>query len=165
MQRGYELLLRQWPERHHGRHYGGALDHPDKLQAEHERMLARGYVEGPLLYVPHVVQSLGGIWKPDKGKWRTIVDATSSGVNPACLPLECVYDTLADAVAGMAPGCLLSSFDLTDAFLNWRTSSRTPTCLATATPRATTSATDFWDSAELRARPCSSAGPRAFARF
>ena len=86
---------------------------------EHERMLARGFLEGPLLYVPWIVQSLGGVWKRDKEKWRTIVDATSSGVNPACVPVECRYDMLTDAVKGMKPGCRLSYFDLTDAFLNW----------------------------------------------
>jgi hypothetical protein len=119
VRRGYDLVLREWPAQYHGRHYGGALDYPEKLQAEHERMLDKGYVEGPLLYVPWIVQSLGGVWKADKGKWRTIVDATSSGVNPACVPLSCEYDTLAGAISKMAPNCLLSSFDLTDAFLNW----------------------------------------------
>ena len=119
VRRGYELLLREWPRQYHGRHYGGAADHPDKLQHEHERMLARNFVEGPLLYVPWVVQSLGGVWREDKAKWRTIVDATSSGVNPACLPMTVRYDMLEDAIRGMTPRCRLSSFDLTDAFLNW----------------------------------------------
>ncbi len=119
VRRGYELVLKWWPEQYHGRHYGGAVEHPERLQAEHERMLARGFVEGPLLYTPWVVQSLGGVWRPEREKWRTIVDATSSGVNPACVPLVCRYDTLAEAVGGMSPGCRLSAFDLTDAFLNW----------------------------------------------
>ena len=119
IEQGHKLVLKHWPAQYHGKHYGDAQTYPHKLQDEHERMLAKGYVEGPLHYVPHVVQSLGGVWKEDKGKWRTIVDATSSGVNPACVPLDCKYDMLADAVAGMAPGCHLSSFDLTDAFLNW----------------------------------------------
>ena len=119
VERGYELALRRWPDRHHGRHYGGALDFPEKLQEEHERMLACGFVEGPLHYVPHVVQSLGGVWNDVKQKWRTIVDATSSGVNPQCIPLVCEYDMLPDAVAHMRPRDKLSAFDLTDAFLNW----------------------------------------------
>ena len=119
LRKGYALVLKWWPKQYHGKHYGGALEHPEKLQSEHERMLARGFVEGPLMYVPWIVQSLGGVWKMDKEKWRTIVDATSSGVNPACVPLECQYDMLSDAVKGMRPGCRLSSFDLTDAFLNW----------------------------------------------
>ena len=118
LRKGYDLVLKWWPKQYHGKHYGGAVEYPDKLQTEHERMLARGFVEGPLLYVPWIVQSLGGVWKMDKEKWRTIVDATSSGVNPACVPLECRYDMLTDAVKGMKPGCRLSSFDLTDAFLN-----------------------------------------------
>ncbi len=119
LERGYELRLREWPAAYRGKHYGGALDHPDKLQAEHERLLAAGFVEGPLHYTPWVVQSLGGVWKPDKGKWRTIMDATGSGVNPASLALRVRYDMLGDAIAGMSPGRLVSSFDLTDAFLNW----------------------------------------------
>jgi len=116
---GYDIALREWPAQYHGRHYGGALDHPDKLQAEHERMAGRKWVEGPLLYTPHVVQSLGGVWKEDKGKWRTIVDATSSGVNPASVPLSVKFDMLSDGIEAMEPGCLLSGFDATDAFLNW----------------------------------------------
>lgn len=119
VRRGYELALKYWPEQYHGRHYGGAAEHPDKLQAEHERMLGRHFVEGPLHYTPWVVQSLGGVWHEEKDKWRTIVDATSSGVNPASVPLSCEYDTLDDAIKGMEPGCLMSAFDLTDAFLNW----------------------------------------------
>ena len=95
------------------------MDHPDKLQAEHERMLELGYVEGPLLYRPHIVQSLGGVWNDARQKWRTIMDATSSGVNPACQPLPVKYDMLGDALAKLTPGCLMSTFDKTDAFLHW----------------------------------------------
>ena len=116
---GHDISLREWPRQYHGRHYGGALEHPDKLQQEHERMASRDFVEGPLLYTPWVVQSLGGVWKPEKDKWRTIVDATSSGVNPASVPLGVKYDMVTDAIAEMTPGCLVSGFDLTDAFLNW----------------------------------------------
>ena len=118
-ERGYKLRLREWPKQHRGRHYGGALEHPDKLQREHLRMLEKGYVEGPLHYAPWVVQSLGGVWKPERDKWRTIMDATSSGVNGACLPLSVRYDSLGDAIAGMTPGGLVSGFDMSDAFLSW----------------------------------------------
>jgi hypothetical protein len=37
---------------------------------------------------------MGGVWQPEKEKWRTIFDLTASGVNDCLLPLECKYDTL-----------------------------------------------------------------------
>ena len=43
-ERGHKLVLREWPATHTGRHYGGALEHPDKLDGEHQRMVARGWV-------------------------------------------------------------------------------------------------------------------------
>jgi len=61
VRQGYKIALNTEPRRYHGRNYGGALDHPDKISAETERMVARGFVEGPLHYVPHVVQGLGGV--------------------------------------------------------------------------------------------------------
>ena len=117
--RGYEVALHTQPRRYHGRNYGGALDHPDKIEEETARMVESGFVEGPLLYTPHIVQGLGGVWKEEKQKWRTIVNGTSSGVNPASLPLGADYDMLADVLGPLRPGMRMSGFDLTDAFLNW----------------------------------------------
>ena len=116
---GYEVALHTEPRRYHGRNYGGALEHPDKVAAETQRMVEQGFVEGPLLYTPHIVQGLGGVWKPEKDKWRTIVNGTSSGVNPASIPLGAEYDMLADVLGPLRPGMRLSGFDITDAFLNW----------------------------------------------
>jgi len=116
---GYELALTQWPGRFHGRNYGGAVEHPDKLSAEIARMLEAGYIEGPLAYVPHVVQGMGGVWKEDKQKWRTIMDATSAGVNPCSAHLGAQYDMLEHVLAGLRPSQLMSGLDLTDAFCNW----------------------------------------------
>jgi hypothetical protein len=82
-------------------------------------MLAKGYVEGPLHYTPHIVQGLGGVWKPEKDKWRTIVNGTSSGVNPASVPLGADYDMLGDVLAPLRPNMYMSGFDVSDAFLNW----------------------------------------------
>ena len=31
VRRGYEMALKWWPGQYHGRHYGGALEYPDKL--------------------------------------------------------------------------------------------------------------------------------------
>ena len=119
VQRGYAVALHSEPTRFHGRNYGGALDFPEKITAETERMVQAGFVEGPLLYAPHIVQSLGGVWKADKQKWRTIVNGTGSGVNPCSLNLGTTYDGLSDVLAPLSPGARMSSFDLTDAFLNW----------------------------------------------
>ena len=40
-----------------------------------------------------VVNPMGGVWQPEKEKWRTIFDLTASGANDCLLPLECKYDT------------------------------------------------------------------------
>ena len=119
IQRGYEVALHTEPARFHGRNYGGALDFPEKIAEETERMVAQGFVEGPLLYAPHIVQPLGGVWKAEKQKWRTIVNGTGSGVNPCSLNLGCTYDMLSDVLAPLVPEARMSCFDLTDAFLNW----------------------------------------------
>ena len=119
IQRGYKVALHTEPPRFHGRNYGGALDFPEKIAEETERMVAQGFVEGPLLYTPHIVQPLGGVWKEEKQKWRTIVNGTGSGVNPCSLNLGCTYDMLSDVLAPLVPGARMSCFDLTDAFLNW----------------------------------------------
>ena len=119
VQRCYAVALHTEPTRFHGRNYGGALDFPEKVTAETERMVQEGFVEGPLHYAPHIVQSLGGVWKADKQKWRTIVNGTGSGVNPCSLNLGTTYDDLSDVLAPLSPGSRMSGFDLTDAFLNW----------------------------------------------
>ena len=116
---GYEVALHSEPPRYHGRNYGDALTFPEKVTEETKRMLESGFVEGPLLYTPHIVQSLGGVWKPEKQKWRTIVNGTGSGVNPCSLNLSTQYDLLESVIEPLVPGARMSLFDLTDAFLNW----------------------------------------------
>ncbi len=116
---GYEVALKHWPAQARKRNYGGALDYPDKLAEETQRLLEAGFIEGPLHYAPHVVQGMGGIWKPEKQKWRTVMDATSSGVNPASVHLGAEYDMLEHALSDLRPGQYMSAFDLTDAFCNW----------------------------------------------
>jgi hypothetical protein len=116
---GYEVALHEWPAKYHGQNYGGALDYPDKLSDEIKRMLDAGFVEGPLLYVPHIVQGMGGVWKPEKQKWRTVMDATTCGVTPASLHLGADYDMLDAILRRLQPDQLMSGFDLTDAFCNW----------------------------------------------
>ena len=117
---GYPVGLKYWPKRYHGHHYGDAAAMSDKLQADLDRVHAGGFTEGPLHYTPHIVQGLGGVWKEDKQKWRTIVNGASSGVNEASEHYTTKYDMLHDVLAKLRPGTRMSGCDLTDAFLNCR---------------------------------------------
>jgi hypothetical protein len=98
--------------------YGSYLEHREKGAEEMERVKQRGVIEGPLHYRPWVVNPQGGVWQPEKKKWRTIYDLTASGVNGVTLPLECSYDGLDDMLPKQLPGCRQFGWDLKDAFFN-----------------------------------------------
>ena len=100
------------------KNYGSYEMHEARGEQELQRMLERGVLEGPLHYRPTVVNPMGGIWKPDKDKWRTIHDLTASGVNDATLPATCKYDMLEDIVKDQTEACWMFGWDLKDAFFN-----------------------------------------------
>ena len=116
-QEGVKMEFIYSPPQYRGRNYGGALDYPAKLQAEFERLHARGWIEGPLLYAPHIVNGLGGVWKEDKDKWRTVLNARSSGLNAATEEVAAKLDSLQDVLRHSLPNQLMSGIDLADAFL------------------------------------------------
>jgi hypothetical protein len=61
---------------------------------------------------------MGGVWQPEKEKWRTIFDLTASRVNDCLLPLECKYETLDVMLPEQMPGAWQFGWDLEDAFFN-----------------------------------------------
>ena len=114
---GVKMEFIYTPQQYRGRNYGGALEYPDKLQAEFERLHARGWIEGPLLYAPFIVNGLGGVWKEEKEKWRTVLNARSSGLNAATEEVAAKLDSLHDVLRLSQPNQLMSGIDLADAFL------------------------------------------------
>lgn len=86
-----------------------------------DRQVKRGWLEGPLLYKPVVIQPLKTILKqePTRLKVRNVLDGTRSGVNEAQAHLPVQYDLLDDLLPELTPGCWQSKFDLADAFLHW----------------------------------------------
>ena len=87
-------------------------------EKELQRMVERGVLEGPLHYRPWVVNPMGGVWQPEKGKWRTIHDLTASGVNGATIPSTCKYDMLEEVIKLQTADCWMFGWDLKDAFFN-----------------------------------------------
>eukprot|EP00959_Pyramimonas_sp_CCMP1952_P407211 8534327-Pyramimonas_sp.AAC.1 len=86
-------------------------EHPERAAQDFEKMLQRGVLEGPLHYRPHVVNPMGAIYNAEKDKFRTIHDATASGLNDMVLPDECNYDMLEDALPLQTEACWQAGWD------------------------------------------------------
>ena len=116
---GVPLKLHKRPQAYYrAKNYKSYEEHKEKGDAEMQRMLARGVIEGPLHYRPWVVNPMGGIWKPDKGKWRTIHDLTASGVNGSMQVSTCSYDMLDEVLKDQETSCYMIGWDVKDAFFN-----------------------------------------------
>ena len=81
--------------------------------------MAAGYLEGPLLYKPHVINKQAGIWDEVKQKYRPVVDCKRSGLNAAMRTSACSYDMLEDLLRVLGKGDWQSAFDFSDAFYMW----------------------------------------------
>ena len=101
-----------------GSNYPSYSEHPDRADRDFAAMLERGVLEGPLHYRPRVVNPMGAIFSAEKDKFRTIHDATASGLNDHILPDTCRYDMLEDALPLQTAGCWQAGWDLTDAFFH-----------------------------------------------
>lgn len=116
---GHPLLLLRHPARFHGRNYPTCVEQADRHHADLSRLRDCGFHEGPLLFTPHLVTPMGGIWKPEKNKYRVVMDATGSQLNGASVPLTCVYDLLEDVLKLTTPSIWQSGLDLKDYFYMW----------------------------------------------
>ena len=97
-----------------------AVEYPEPSGKDLDRQIAAGVLEGPLLYTPHSVCSLGMVYHPPpKDKYRLVWDLTASGVNPHVFVPETKYDMLTDVLRLQRPKCWQSGFDMSDAFWNW----------------------------------------------
>ena len=104
--------------RYHGTNYGGAVEMQDLAEEQLQKERGR-FNEGPLLYVPWIVQPLNGIYYPAKNKFRLIWDARKSGLNDSIAPAPTWFDLLREVVRHHRPGDYMSGWDMTDAFRLW----------------------------------------------
>ena len=103
---GIPLQLHERPAQYFKqKNYGSYEQYEEKGEAELQRMVERGVLEGPLHYRPWVVSPMGGVWQPEKNKWRTIHDLTASGVNGATQSATCQYDMLEDILKEQTEDC------------------------------------------------------------
>jgi cysteine synthase len=112
-------------------------------------------LEGPLHYRPHVVNPMGAIYSAEKDKFRTIHDATASGLNDMVLPDECNYDMLEDALPLQTEACWQAGWDLSNASSTNIGRSTTATCWG-STARASSTGSGTPPSVSQTARLSSS---------
>jgi hypothetical protein len=118
VQGGYPMTFVDTPKQYRKENYStytnSAHAHPDLL-----RQLEGGWIEGPLLYVPWIVNRQGGIYKPETDKWRTFHDCAASGLNDTLQVPYSQFDGLPEVLPKHQTGSLQSGFDFKDAFFSW----------------------------------------------
>ena len=121
LREGFRYPMKQLPKISQLDNYKSFLQAGEASDADVQRLLSSGYIEGPLPYVPRLVTPLGMIIKPGfipgTLKYRTVVDATRSGLNESMEDMYVKLDTMKDALQKVQPGSWLVKFDLSDAFL------------------------------------------------
>jgi len=100
-------------------YYSYDVEFAERSVRDLTRQVERGYVEGPLLYTPRIVNPQGGVYNEAKDKYRPVLDATASRLNESIVPLECDFVSLADVVKPHTEDCWMSGLDLKDAFYMW----------------------------------------------
>ena len=117
---GHMWRLRKLPPKFLGKNYSSWQDYPEPAEADFQALKIKRYIEGPLGYVPHIVNSLGMVLKIDatgKLKLRTCVDSSASGFNDSLEKVYTKLDQVVDAISHTTPNCWQSKIDLSDAFL------------------------------------------------
>ena len=117
---GYDFSwMGESPPRYAGDNYRSCADNLGPCGAEYDRLISMGFLEGPLDYVPHVVNSIGCIIKHEPYKVRNVLDCLRSDINSYMSKPECRLDMLDSVVPSLCRQAWLSKFDETDAFLGW----------------------------------------------
>ena len=101
------------------KNYKSCVTFADEAAVEFDRIIAAGFAEGPLDYVPWTLNPIACIVKTSPYKVRNIVDMLRSQVNEHLLRTPCVLDGLPEAVACLQWSDLLWKLDMTDAFHSW----------------------------------------------
>ena len=123
------------PPPHKGKNYASCALHVEEASADFDRMCALGFLEGPLDYLPHTINSIACILKLDPYKVRNVVDSLRSHVNECMAKPECVLDMLEAVLSSIPRFAHLSKFDITDAFLCWPVAARWREVLGVRHPR------------------------------
>jgi hypothetical protein len=126
LESGQELLLQYTPVQCEKKNYESSWEWSGMTRTELLRYRERGWIEGPLHYKPWLVMPLGAVFIPEKNKYRLVLDATASGLNPAMVKLWCRYDMVDDVLPQLKPDDWLSKLDFGDAFFHWAV--RQPDC-------------------------------------
>jgi ribonuclease HI len=117
-EKGERFLLEHYPKEFWGRNYLSVTrDNKEATAAEIDRLVEKGWLEGPLHYRPRLVTPLGAVVKVDK--FRLVVDCTKSGLNGASADVICQLDDLHSLLRATPKGAWLSKFDMADAFFHW----------------------------------------------
>lgn len=116
--RGFKVPHKYYPARHHGKNYGGVAEMPER--AEEQLAKERGrFNEGPLLYTPHIVTDLNGIYYEEKDKFRLIWDCKKSSYNASNEEAGGDFTTLQEMLKSQRPDAWMAGFDQRDAFRLW----------------------------------------------
>jgi hypothetical protein len=118
LREGFRPRYIREPQAHHGKNYGGVLEHADKVEAQLQ--LERGlYNEGPLHYVPFIVTDMNALYYEEKDKLRLIWDCRKSTLNECLERYGGPFDALEEVLRWQRPDCWNSGWDLADAFRSW----------------------------------------------
>ena len=117
--RGHAYSWTGCPPQCRKKNYQSCVTYATEAAVEFDRVIAAGFAEGPLDYVPWTLNPIACIVKHDPYKVRNIVDMLRSRVNENLLRTPCVLDGLPEAVASLHWGDLLWKLDMTDAFHAW----------------------------------------------
>ncbi|KAK3242349.1 hypothetical protein CYMTET_47968 [Cymbomonas tetramitiformis] len=115
---GHRMNFVSKPLRFKRDNHPSCYEHVERSQADLERSALAGVLEGPLHYEPWAVTQIGSIYLPEKDKFRNVWNGRSSGVNRSMAPATVRYDYLEDVLSLQRPACLMSGWDLKDAFWN-----------------------------------------------
>lgn len=117
---GHRYQWSQWPARCHKRNYHSCHANLEHCAPEFDRLIEMGLCEGPLDYVPWIVNPIACIlkWAPAL-KVRNVIDSLRSGVNECMVRTACKLDMVDNVVPRLRRGMGISKLDLTDAFLCW----------------------------------------------
>ena len=116
---GHRYRWSQWPARCHKPNYRSCEDNIEHAAPEFARLIDMGLVEGPLDYVPWVVNPIACIVKWEPFKVRNVMDSLRSGVNECMVRVMCELDMVDSVVPQLLRNMGISKLDLTDAFLCW----------------------------------------------
>eukprot|EP00873_Tetraselmis_striata_P039288 jgi/Tetstr1/459552/TSEL_004917.t1 len=112
------------PPRSRKNNYKSCFDNNNAAGVDFDRIIALGFCEGPLHYLPCIVNPIACIFKTvPTYKIRNVVDVKQSGVNDFLARFSCQLSDIHGVLESLQPEDALGKIDLTDAFCCWPTAS------------------------------------------